>query len=61
MQTSTILTSTLSAWFMAIVYDFIEAATGIELRFIAYAAMAVMAIGIYRGLRDNEETTEGEV
>ena len=60
MKTSVIMTSMLSAWTIAIAYYQIEMMTGVEIRLMLYAAIIVMAAGLYMGLytKDNETSKE---
>lgn len=60
MQTSNIMTGTLSAWFMALAYDWIEVATGAEFRALLYVAVMALVSGLYFGLRKNNNTEKGE-
>lgn len=54
MHTAKLMTSVLSAWGMAIAYEQIEVATGIEIRVLLAAAVITMAAGFYYGLRTNK-------
>ena len=60
MRMSTMMVSAISAWIMAVVYDWIEVTTGMEIRPILYVAVLVMATGLYLGCRNDKETARGE-
>lgn len=60
MQTTKLLISTLSAWTMAFIYDFIDKITGHEIRVLPYAGLVVMVVGLYAGLYANNKTTKEE-
>ena len=60
MRIPTIKTSAIGAWIMAIIYDKIATMTGLEIRIILYAAIVLLAVGLYASGRENKETTKGE-
>lgn len=60
MQTGKLMASMFSAWGMAIAYDQIEVATGTEVHVLLFAAVITMVVGLYVGLRTNNETKKGE-
>lgn len=50
MRRSIIVISTLSAWVMALVFDWIEKTTGVRVNVLLCAAIATMIFGLYKGL-----------
>lgn len=60
MRTSAIVASSVSAWFMAVVYYQIEVETGVELTLLLYTAIITMTIGLYLGCKENKETLKEE-
>lgn len=62
MRKSVLISSTLIAWVMAIVYDKIEKTTGTELDTLLWAALITIAVGLYVGLyRNNEDRPKREL
>lgn len=62
MRKSVLISSTLIAWVMAIVYDKIEKTTGTELDALLWAALITIAVGLYVGLyRNNEDRPKREL
>ena len=60
MQTSTLMLSSLSAWGLAIAYDIIERVMGLDFKVLVWAAVAVFAVGLYRGLHAKSEDVNKE-
>ena len=50
MRNSKLMTSMLSAWIMAVAYDYIERVTGTEVNVLLYAAVITIVAGLYFGL-----------
>lgn len=55
MQKSLLVISMLSSWAIAVVYYQINRATGMELKILLCAAIAVMMFGLCAGLRTKNE------
>ena len=61
MQNVKLLTSAVSSWAMALAYDWINKATGHEIRILLYAGLVTLAVGLYFGLyAKNNETKKEE-
>lgn len=60
MQTGRLMASMISAWTMAVAYDQIEVATGTEIHLLLCAAVVTVVVGLYFGLRNNNETKKEE-
>lgn len=60
MQTGRLMASMISAWTMAIAYDQIEVATGVEIHLLLCAAVVTVVVGLCFGLRNNNETKKEE-
>lgn len=62
MQRSVFVASILSAWFMALVFDWIEKTTGARVMPLLCVAAITMIFGLYKGLyASNEYDTEKEL
>lgn len=60
MRMSKLTVSMLSALVMAVIYDYVEKTTGIELRALLYTSAAVMMFGLYCGLMTSNKNIEKE-
>lgn len=60
MQRSTLMLSMLGALALAIIYDQIKINTGMEIKLLLCASIAVMIVGLYIFWKKPKETTEGE-
>lgn len=61
MRKSIFVISMLSALFMAVTFNIIKNVTGIEIDALLYVAMAMLIIGLYKGLcANNKSDTEKE-
>lgn len=61
MKQSTCVLSMLSAWFMAVIYYFIEMKTGVEPTLLLVSAIATMVVGLYLSCRESKETKKEEI
>lgn len=60
MQILTLKTSVVGAWAMALIYDWIDVATGLDIKLLLYLAIGMLVIGLYGAFQGNKETTKGE-
>ena len=60
MRKSVIVISILCALFIAVIFNQIKSVTGIEVNVLLYIAIAIMALGLYRGLYANNKDVEKE-
>ena len=62
MQNSKLMVYLLSAWIMALIYDYIERVSGIEIGVLLCGAVVTMVTGLYFGLyAKNNESKEEEI
>lgn len=60
MQRDKLMVHVISAWGMAIGYDWIYRTTGYDIRVLLYVAIVTMAIGLYVGLYAKDKETKKE-
>ena len=60
MQTGRLMCGTLSAWGMAIAYDWINRVIGYDVKVLMYASVVTLIVGLYVGLCTNNNETEKE-
>lgn len=60
MRTTILTIATTGAWVMAIVYDLIERATGIELSVLLLGSIATIGVGLYMGLYSSNKNNQRE-
>lgn len=60
MRKSVIVISVLCALFIAVIFNKIKNMTGVEIDALLYIAIAIMVLGLYRGLYTNNKDCEKE-
>lgn len=58
MKQSTLMTTMLGAWALALIYNRIETNTGVEVKLLLCASIAAMVVGLYLFCRKPRETYE---
>lgn len=56
MQMLTLKLGVFSAGLTAVVYDQIQATTGVELRALLYVAVVLLGIGLFMGCKENKQS-----
>lgn len=60
MKLLTLRATSIGAWIMAIIYDWMRVNMGVEIEMILGLALVMLAFGLYTGCQENKETMKEE-